>query len=395
MKTILVGVNHLKNLGGSELYTYTLVTSLLDLGYKVDLVTFEKGVVSQKIEIFNNKCTIVDILHIRKNRYDFAIISHNSLFSLPIKATRVIQICHGVYPFLEQPTYLADYHIAISSEVSRHLNLLGFENEIIYNPVDLNRFYPRNKISKKLKNVLSLCQGEKANDLLKQVCKIKGLQLKCFNKFGNAVWNIEDAINEADLVVSLGRGVMESMACGRSVLVFDHRSYSEAYSDGLINSNNIHESQKNNFSGRKYKYEPTKEFIISELDRYNWSQGELNLEYAKRNFDSLEIVKQILLLLSKIRSKKKIKKKCINTFQFYENKILINDDSCAYFIKLNQKCLISSFREIPKIMKIFNLQSILIFKNTKALNLDLLPSVSFIRLRQLSNNIRAFNATHK
>ena len=38
-------------------------------------------------------------------------------------------------------------------------------------------------------------------------------------------WDMPLFYNWADLVITLGRGVLEAMACGREVLIYDHRSH--------------------------------------------------------------------------------------------------------------------------------------------------------------------------
>ena len=43
--------------------------------------------------------------------------------------------------------------------------------------------------------------------------------------YGKEVFNIEDKINEADLVVGIGRSLLDAMSCGRPVVSFDDRIY--------------------------------------------------------------------------------------------------------------------------------------------------------------------------
>lgn len=50
IQTVLVANNHLKRVGGSETFTYTLIEALLKKGYEIEYFTFFKGEVSQRIE---------------------------------------------------------------------------------------------------------------------------------------------------------------------------------------------------------------------------------------------------------------------------------------------------------------------------------------------------------
>src|SRR5690606_35971545 len=131
------------------------------------------------------------------------------------------------------------------------------------------RFYPAKEINIILKNVLSLCQSESANKMIKHICDKRNLNFTAINKFEKQVWDIENAINEADLVVGLGRSAYEAMACGRPVVIFDHRPYSNCYADGYLKNDIIEESLKMNCSGRRFKLELTSKELESEIFNYN------------------------------------------------------------------------------------------------------------------------------
>ena len=73
-----------------------------------------------------------------------------------------------------------------------------------------------------------------------------------------------DVINSNDLVITLGRGLQESLACGRPVLISDYST-----SDGLHSSGHNSCGHKCNFSGRWNKYPITKDHIKEELSKYN------------------------------------------------------------------------------------------------------------------------------
>ena len=93
------------------------------------------------------------------------------------------------------------------------------------------------------------------------------LNFIAINKFENQVWEIEKAINDADLVIGLGRSAYEAMACGRPVVIYDHRPYSKCYADGYLKKECIEESLKMNCSGRRFKYELSSEEL--ELEIFN------------------------------------------------------------------------------------------------------------------------------
>jgi len=293
MKRILVANHHLLTYGGSETFTYTLVAELARRGYQVDVFTFYEGIVSEKIKEFAN---IITLRTAKKEIYDLALISHKSCVEIaPYNAYKTVQICHGIYPEEEQPSASADSWIAISEEVQNHLLTKGFKSSIIYNGIDLTRYCPKKTLNKELKTVLSLCQSDQANEMVKEACLKAGVEFKYFDKFQNGVWNIEDQLNEADLVVTLGRGAYEAMACGRSVLIFDNRPYSESFGDGLLsNKPFFEESIKNNCSGRRFKIKFDANSLAEEFKQYKQEQGENNRKLALAYLDIKKAVDSYL-----------------------------------------------------------------------------------------------------
>jgi GT2 family glycosyltransferase len=277
---ILVTNNHLIGLGGSETFTYTVTKELVSRGHEVDVFTFAKGLMSNRISEFAN---VVDE---PAKEYDLILINHNScLRKLDGVNGYKIFTSHGIYPALEQPEKGANLYVSISEEVKGHLANKSFESELIYNGVDCERFSPKKPIRKELKKIFSLCQGRFAQDVLRQACKILGVELM-ETKSGQREWNIEDYINEADLVVSLGRGAYESMACGRNILVYDARPYGlNNCGDGMLTSENTEELLKNNLSGRNKQIAFDVAGIVAELKKYDYEQGERNRQFALENFD--------------------------------------------------------------------------------------------------------------
>lgn len=267
---ILVANHHLSNPNGSENSTLTLYQELKKMGYTVDLYSYE-----QKANM------LAEIVKEPKDEYDLILFSHNTCLE-KFRHFRGVKICtvHGTTPLLEQPRIGADVYVSISKEIQSFLKDKGFKSSVVYNGVDRNIFKPLKPINKKLTNILSLCKTPKANVLIKQACDKLGLNLTTIK----GKRNVENYINDADLVVSLGRGIYESMSCGRAVIVYDNRNYQAAYADGYLKEN-INESLKCNFSGRAYKKDLTVEDFIQELSKYDSKDGENNLEYSKE-FDS-------------------------------------------------------------------------------------------------------------
>lgn len=253
---VLVATNHLNTLGGTETYTYALVKELVRLGFGVDVFTLNPGHMSERIAKFANVVTNPN------PEYDVILINHGPTLErlAHIKGYKIFT-SHGIFPDLEKVKEGADEYIAISEEVADTIP----NSRIIRNGIDCDRFKPTKPLNKKPK-VLSMCQGTEAREMVERACKELDYEFAWVER---NFYDIENKINEADIVVTLGRGAMEAMSCGRAVFVFDSRPYMGAKGDGWITKDNWQQLAKNNFSGRATNKKYTIEDLKEELKQYS------------------------------------------------------------------------------------------------------------------------------
>lgn len=286
---ILVTNHWLKKLGGSETFTYTLIGELIRRNHQVDLYTRINGYVTTKIQ---KDFKIMNILLNKEIHYDLILANHNTTIA-DVRANTnnpIIQTCHGVIPKLEQPSPYANLYIAISEEIKNYLfNKYNFNSEIILNGIDCKRFKPFRPINKKIKKVLSLSHSDQLNNKLAKYFYGKRIDFICHNKHSNPKWRIEYAINDVDMVITLGRGAYEAMACGRAVLILDHRPYQNLMGDGIITNDNFHELIKNNCSGRRFQKTNLFTILREAMITYNQKMGNINRQLA---LEFLNIEKQ-------------------------------------------------------------------------------------------------------
>ena len=281
----IVSNNTFSFTGGSETYAYCLIHALKRHGYDVD--AFTTGPITMVGDEIK-KLGVNIYTNLPHKEYDIALASHLSTTKYMHQVAKTsIQTCHGIYPDLEQPDPNITKLVAISKEVYNHISAKNMCSVVIHNGVDCERFKPITTINNKLKKVFSLAHDQNVNKLIANVCKRIGVEFTWHNKYINPTFNIESKIQEADLVVTLGRGAYESMACGRPVLVLDNRGYSGQgmVGDGMLTSENIDKSLENNCSGRALKKKFNEAILIEELQKYNCELGEFSREYALDKFD--------------------------------------------------------------------------------------------------------------
>lgn len=236
---ILLTNNHLDSYGGTEVWVRTMYKALEDLGHKVDVYThLPKGRLYETLSDYDASAT-----------YDLALINHNTclkdLADKPNVKKRVFT-CHGIIPSLEMPQPGADVYVGVSEETAQRCRDKGFKATVIRNPVDTDLFYEQRPINDTLTNVLYLStHGGEIARTVREACQGLHLaELGGVNKSGD----VQDWINAADLVIGLGRGVYEALACRRNVIVFDYLG-----GDGYVNADTIGIYNKKNCSGRTSK----------------------------------------------------------------------------------------------------------------------------------------------
>lgn len=224
--------------------------------------------------------------------YDLALIQHrdSALALLPmLEAHQTVFTSHGVIPALEQPVEGMDHYVSVSEEVHAHLHDLGFDSCIIRNPVNVHKFRALRPVNQTLKSILFLTN--RISPALGVVAEAaEGFE---YRQLGGGVrrTDVVEAINAADLVISLGRGCLEAMACERNVIVYDRNGC-----DGYVTPEAMLDYRKNNCSGRCYRRSLTPAALRDMFKLYNPDAGSQLRQYILANNAVSEIAGQYLSL---------------------------------------------------------------------------------------------------
>ena len=285
---ILLATYYLAKTGGTENYTYALAQELLRRGHKVEYYAEVRGETSKKFE----RMGVPNMKHVY---YDLILANHVPVVEKVCKKGFTVQTCHGAIAELEQPSASAHAHVVISEEMKEYLASKGFEARLIRNGVNCERFKPITPPNSTLKKVLSLCQSDAANNFLSRCCAKAGVEFCALNKFTDNVWAVEKYINDADLVVGIGRSAYVSMACGRCVISYDNRSNNDlGVGDGYLTKDNILRSIRHNCIGRGTGKSFTEDDFVKELQKYNPADGAFLRRFAEQNFNIVRSVDQYL-----------------------------------------------------------------------------------------------------
>jgi glycosyltransferase involved in cell wall biosynthesis len=259
---ILLAFTHMK-MGGLSTYNYTLANELVRRGYIVHIWTHLGG----DFEPYMKQ--ICDVVSFPDSSYDLIIFSNNDVAEFldksKIKGFR-IYITHGIAYKNDIPSKgMADKYVGISPYIHKYIFNNTNVGYVHYIPpgIDLSVFYPKSKINKQLTNVISLVKSETANEIVKIACQLHNVNFIGWmrSESSESIFNVSDAINDADLVVGWGRTIMESIACGRVSVCYDinqsiidngdNKLLSNINTEnvfGLVTPNNINLLMTSNFS---------------------------------------------------------------------------------------------------------------------------------------------------
>ena len=250
-------------------------------GHDVTVFTFIKGLTTDHLEVEGIKVTTAP-----EGAFDLILCNHCTC--LPhchrLKGYTIFT-GHGPGHQLEQPTKGADRYVAVSAETrSRHL-MLGYDSALISNGVDLEEFKPfdpRNVTPV----VLSLAKHQAANAMMAEAARNQGFEFRSFHYMEKPIWDVDEEMKQADIVVGCGRTAIEALACGKQVLVFDCRNPFEIpMADGWIREGNVDRLRMFNFSCRANAYHVTTEDLEKMLYNYRNLEPYWQRSWAEEHAD--------------------------------------------------------------------------------------------------------------
>jgi glycosyltransferase involved in cell wall biosynthesis len=287
---ILLATRSLSQLGGSEVWTVTMAKALRKLGHDVTIAC--RGV--------NN--LLPDFPQVRLERphgeYTLGMFNHMSMVdntNLRERCDTIIQTCHGIIPGEEKPHPNADIHVAVSEEVQEAIKgKRGVtDTYIIRNPINTALFQPDTKLNTTPKRALYMSNNGDYlfGSIVEQAATKAGVELvKLGRAYGRSL-NPQEVMNSVDLVISLGRGAYEAMACGRPVVVADKRG-----GDGYLHPDFVREWRKNNLSGRYNKITVDADWLAGEIRKYEPHHGGMLRGYVEGEHSELSVARHYLAL---------------------------------------------------------------------------------------------------
>jgi hypothetical protein len=265
---------HYSMLGGSQTWIYTAAKALVEAGHEAAVWAGGLGILSEMTSPFAPCSTDLADL----GEWDVCWGSHQIVGNVPARGPRC-QIVHATQnQDQEAPVPGLDAYFAVSEEVAEFIEQRGFPCAgIIRQPVDTDRFISTTPVRSATPRVLHFGNYQHWLPVVAEACAILDLP---FAVVGGPKddegrrWDVEVAINDADIVVGQTRCVLEAMACERNAIVCSGWAHEDGYGlDGFVTPQGYHAMRRNNLTGNSPGELPTVAALVRELRRYDPALG--------------------------------------------------------------------------------------------------------------------------
>jgi hypothetical protein len=276
----------LNGFGGSETYLITAGDYLQRLGHEVTLLGLEAGPAaelaqSRGLEVRTRAedlpaeadATIAqdgEVAHALAERYPGAV----RLF-----------VVHSIYFEMQSPPQLpgvADIAVTLNERTRSHCQAMAYGGEVVRlrQPVDTMRFGLAARTGDRARRVVALSNnlGGLRAAMLAQACSDLGLEFELIGRNGRVTGQPEHEIGTADVVVGVGRSVLEAMAAGKAAYVYDGDG-----GDGWVRPETYAMLEADGFAGIATDAVIDLPRLRRDLADFDPAMGEANRDLARRH----------------------------------------------------------------------------------------------------------------
>lgn len=265
---------HYSMLGGSQTWVHTVAMTLAQMGHEPLVWSDGLGILAEKTAP-HARCSmrISDL-----EPWDVVWGSHQITGRVPASAPRC-QIVHATQNQDEEaPVPGLDAYFAVSEEVADFLEARGLRcGGIVHQPIDVERFRSSSPTRPWPPRVLYFGNYQRWVPLAAEACRRLGAPFAVCggpkDEEGRR-WDVETALNDADLVLGQTRCVLEAMACERNAIVCSGWDPALGYGlDGFVTPETYLQFRATNLTGNVRRRVPTVEALMEEICRYDPALG--------------------------------------------------------------------------------------------------------------------------
>jgi hypothetical protein len=261
-------------MGGAQTWVYTVAAALHAEGHDPLVWSDGLGIVAERSAPFARCSTrLADLAP-----WDVAWGSHQIAGRVPPRTPRC-QIVHAtVNQDQEAPVGGLDAYFAVSEEVAGFLADRGLRCAgMVRQPIDVRRFTSLEPIRPWPPRVLHLGNYQRWVPTVAEACRRLDVPFSMCGGPTDAEgrrWDVERAINDADLVIGQTRCVLEAMACERNAIVCSGWDPDLGYGlDGFVTPETYREFRSTNLTGNVRRRRPAVGRLMREIRRYDERLG--------------------------------------------------------------------------------------------------------------------------
>ncbi|MFL5873307.1 MAG: glycosyltransferase [Solirubrobacterales bacterium] len=248
---VLLALNSL-GIGGTETYVFTVAEHLDRLAHEPVIYAAEPGRGAQVADERG-----LEVIGSRElgDDFDVALVQDAAVgYEVAERCPRArsVFVAHSESFDPQSPPQLAgtvDLQVAMNDRVERRLRAFAAGCEIVRlrQPIDTDRFKSPRPLPAKPKRALVLSNNPMVDRqaMLEEACSEAGLELVRAGGNGRQTNDPRVAIMAADVVIGLGRGILEAMACGRAAFVYDWSG-----GEGWVTPTSYPKIEADGFAGR-------------------------------------------------------------------------------------------------------------------------------------------------
>lgn len=189
--------------------------------------------------------------------------------------------------------------VVLNERVRRFVEHLSFHAPVVrlHQPIDLGRFGPLGRDPAEPRSALVLGNWVHRTQarLIEDACRQLGWDVSWAGSQTETTTRPEHAIADADLVIGLGRCVLEAMAGRRAAFV-----YGVAGGDGWVTPGNYSALEADGFSGQVSGVLRDRDTLVSQLREWNADMGHDNRALASANHGALNHAIELIELVREV-----------------------------------------------------------------------------------------------
>ena len=300
---VVIATPHLVYVGGSETYLHTVAGNLVRLGHQVTVHAPVLGAMAEHVRGVG--ATVVDESGLPDTCDALLVQDVGTAYAMADRWPGMPQVyvAHSAYFDLQLPPLVpvpGSVVVVMSDRLADRVAALPgtFDVVRLRQPIDAVRLAPRGRVAERPRRAVLLgnyLEGE-ARDAIVEAWSGAGLEVVQIGTMTEPTLDVAAAVADADVVVGKGRAVLDGMACGRPVFLYDAFG-----SDGWVTPATYDALEADAFAGQSQPEVLDRAGLARALDDYDPGMGRVNRELVLKHHQDRKHAEALVALFRRLR----------------------------------------------------------------------------------------------